>query len=67
MERAMKHDCGCITKKFEKGVAIFPCDLHRANEKWVYIALQHEEISKAEEQDDESYVERNYIGGGYSQ
>jgi hypothetical protein len=41
--KEMRHKCGCKTKKFKDGVMIFPCDYHRDTDKWIYVALQHEE------------------------
>jgi len=40
----MKHECGCITRKEKEVIVIFPCNLHRANKKWIYIALKHRDI-----------------------
>lgn len=39
----MKHPCGCVTEKKGKGVIIYPCRVHRQNEKWIWVALQHKE------------------------
>ena len=44
----MKHKCGCITEKDEKGIVrIQACKGHLLNKKWIWVALQHEEIKPA--------------------
>lgn len=41
----MKHDCGCITKRIEGKLVVWACNLHgeNGNNKWIWIALQHED------------------------